>query len=448
MPQTVSGDGGLKSQALRFELLRGSIFLILIATYVLVYFHRMAPAVVATDLMSAFGTSGASLGSLSAIYFFVYAGMQIPSGVLADTLGTRTSVIGGNLAAGLGSILFGLAQSFSMACAGRFLVGLGVSVVFVSIMKNNAMWFSESRFGFMSGLTLLIGNLGSVVAAGPLAAMLEVHSWRNVFVGIGMTSLTLGAMAFFFVRNRPEDFHFPSIEQMEGRAPVAARHQHWIRDLLGVLRQIQIWPGFWVQMGMTGGIYAFMGLWGVLFLQDVYRLGRGEAARYQTLMLLAFAVGSLFFGWFSDRLGKRKPVLISAAIAYALGWVFLLYLPWSPGPSGYILFGWLGFTGSGFVISFAAAKEVIHPALSGMAISVINTGAFIGATLIQPFVGWVLDLTWDGAMAGDIRVYAETDYHNGLLVMLIFAVMGVIGAFRLQETFCRNISAALKTHES
>ena len=78
-----------------------------------------------------------------------------------------------------------------------------------------------------------------------------------------------------------------------------------------------------------------------------------------------------------------------------------------------------------------------------MAISVINTGAFIGATLSQPLVGWVLDLTWDGAMAGDIRVYSETDYHNGLPVMLVFAVMGVVGAFRLQETFCHNISAAL-----
>lgn len=215
MQQTVSGGDVGQFQTFRFELLRWSIFLILIATYVLVYFHRMAPAVVATDLMSAFGASGASLGSLAAIYFFVYAGIQIPSGVLADTLGTRTAVIAGNLAAGFGSILFGLAQSFSVTCAGRFLVGLGVSVVFVSIMKNNAMWFSERRFGFMSGLTLLIGNLGPVVAAGPLAALLEVHSWRNVFVGIGMTSLTLGTLAFFFVRNRPEDFHLPYGDQRD-----------------------------------------------------------------------------------------------------------------------------------------------------------------------------------------------------------------------------------------
>ena len=114
----------IKNKTVRFELIRWSIFLILIATYIFVYFHRMAPAVVSDDLMAAFGTSGTTLGSLAAIYFFVYAAMQIPSGVLADTLGTRTAIITGNLTAGLGSILFGLAGSFGMACAGRFMVGL------------------------------------------------------------------------------------------------------------------------------------------------------------------------------------------------------------------------------------------------------------------------------------------------------------------------------------
>ncbi len=425
---------------LKFEMTRWSIFSILIATYILVYFHRMAPGVVAGDLMAAFGTSGTALGSLAAIYFFVYAGMQLPSGVLADTLGTRTAVVSGNLAAGAGALLFGLAPTFSMACAGRFLVGLGVSVVFVSIMKNNAMWFSERQFGFMSGITLLIGNLGSVLAAGPLAAMLAFTSWRTVFIGIGLTSLLLSALAFFFVRNRPQDFGFPSIEELYGSAPAMPRQQHWTRDLAGVVRQIRVWPGFWVQLGLTGSLYAFMGLWGMPYLSDVHGLDRGVAARYLTLMLLAFAIGSLFFGWFSDRLGKRKPVLLGSAMAYALGWLFLIALPWSPGPSGYVLFTWLGFSGGGFVITFAAAKEIIHPALAGMAVSVVNTGAFLGTTLIQPLFGRMLDLTWNGQMVGGLRVYTSSDYRNGLYLLFVFAVIGVLGAWRVRETGCRNIS--------
>jgi sugar phosphate permease len=433
----------IKNKPVRFELIRWSIFLILIATYIFVYFHRMAPAVVSDDLMAAFGTSGTTLGSLAAIYFFVYAAMQIPSGVLADTLGTRTAIITGNLTAGLGSIFFGLAGSFGMACAGRFMVGLGVSVVFISIMKNNSIWFSERMFGFMSGLTLLVGNLGSVMAAAPLAAVLNVYSWRSVFVGIGLVSLGLAVLGFLFVRNRPEDFGFSSVQEMEGKKNMATRNQHWTKDLTGVVRMIRIWPGFWVQLGVIGGIYAFMGLWGVPYLRDTFGLSRAQSAVYMTDMLLAFAIGSLFFGWLSDRLGKRKPVLLGGVILYTFAWIFLIFIPWSPGPSGFFLFGWLGFSGSAFVITFACAKEVINPALAGMSVSIVNTGAFLGTTIMQPLFGWILDFTWSGTMAGDVRVYSAADYHNALFAMLVFAVIGLLGAFRVKETYCKNISTTI-----
>ena len=137
--------GGVQMPTFQFERAKWSIFGVLILTYILVYFHRMAPGVVSEFLMADFQTTGARLGSLSAIYFFVYAFMQIPSGVIADTLGTRTSIVFGNLIAGMGSLTFGLAESFEVACAGRFLVGLGVSVVFVSIMKTKITLYGSTK---------------------------------------------------------------------------------------------------------------------------------------------------------------------------------------------------------------------------------------------------------------------------------------------------------------
>ena len=428
----------IKNQSVRFELIRWSIYLILILTYIFVYFHRMAPAVVSDDLTAAFGTSGASLGTLAAIYFFVYAAMQLPSGVLSDTLGTRTAIISGNLLAGVGSIIFGLASTFTMACLGRFIVGMGVSVVFVSIMKNNSIWFSDRMFGLMSGLTLLIGNLGSIMAAAPLAALLTVCSWRITFIGIGLVSIGLAALGFFFVRNRPEDFGFASLREMEGKKPMAKRDQHWSKDLFAVLKTIDIWPGFWVQLGITGGIYAFMGLWGVPYLQTTFDLSREQAALYMTDMLLSFALGSLFFGWFSDRLGKRKPVLLGGILLYLATWLVLIFIPWSPGPFGFFLFGLLGFSGSVFVLTFACAKETINPSLAGMSVGIVNMGAFLGTTIMQPLFGWILDLGWDGTMASDVRVYSADDYHNALFALLTYTVIGLIAATRVRETYCRN----------
>jgi sugar phosphate permease len=427
---------------LTFTLAKWSIFTILILTYILVYFHRMAPGVVSEYLMGAFQITGTQLGTLSAIYFFVYACMQIPSGVIADTLGTRTSIISGNLVAGLGSIVFGMAGTFELACAGRFLVGLGVSVVFISIMKSNSVWFPAKVFGLMSGLTLLIGNLGSVLAAGPLASLLTIFDWRTVFIGIGFLSLALSILGFLIVKNRPEDLGFAA-PNAQAETESGALDTNWLKNLASVVSVLRLWPGFWVQFGMIGGLYTFMGLWGIPYLRDVHGLSRSYAANHMTTMLLCFAVGALFFGWFSDRIGRRKPILIACVLGYSLSWLILVYAPWTPGVSGFLLFGFMGFAGSGFVLTFAAAKEIIHPSLSGMAVSVVNTGCFIGTALMQPLFGYIADLSWDGTIENGIRIYSQTDYYHGFLLMLVFAAIAVVGSFRLRETYCQNNYSAI-----
>lgn len=426
----------------RFELMRWSIYLVLVLAYMSVYFHRMAPGVVSGDLMSTFGTTGAALGSLAAMYYYIYTAMQIPAGVLADTLGNRKAVTVGNLVAGVGSIVFGLAPSFELASVGRFLVGLGVSVVFVGLMKSNTVWFSERRYGFISGLSILLGNLGSVLAAAPLAAVLTLYSWRSVFVVMGLISIALAVLSAVVVRNRPEDAGFPSLREMEGRPSHPERERHWVADLKAVLGTRAVWPGFFINFGMAGSLFAFAGLWGVPLMRDVYGLERGEAAGYTTLTLIGLSLGTLSFGWASDRLGYRKPVLIAGSLLYIATLLTMLLLPWGPGAVGYTLYAVLGFTGAGFLITYACAKEVCPPNVSGMAIAVVNTGLFLGAAIMQPAFGWALDLAWDGAMQDSLRVYAWDDYRAGMLLMLGFAAIAFLGTLRIRETHGHNITVA------
>jgi MFS family permease len=139
-----------------------------IAAYLLSFFHRVAPAAISGDLQVSFAIGGAQLGTLAATYFYVYTVMQIPTGVLADTLGPRRILFWGGLVAGVGAILFGLAPSFELAFVGRTLVGLGVSVTFIAMLKLLAIGFDERRFATLTGLCMLIGNLGSILAGAPL----------------------------------------------------------------------------------------------------------------------------------------------------------------------------------------------------------------------------------------------------------------------------------------
>lgn len=424
----------------RFLRLRWGIYAILVAAYMTVFFHRMAPGVVSADLMAAFQTSGAALGSLAAMYYYIYTAMQIPSGVLADTLGSRVSVTLGCLVAGAGSMVFGLAETFEIASVGRFLVGLGVSVVFVGLMRSNTQWFSERQYGFISGLTLLLGNVGSILAAGPLALLLGQVSWRGVFVGIGVVSLLIAVVTGLFVRSRPEAAGLPSVRELEGLPAHPPRDRHWLLDLKGVVGTRAVWPSFFVMFGVTGSLFAFAGLWGVPLMRDLFGLDRTAASLYTTVSLAGFALGSFGMGWLSDHLGLRKPVIVGACAVSVLAWLALILLPWGPGWSGLTLYALLGLAAGGFVVGYAAAKEVVPPGVAGMAIALVNTGLFLGAAILQPAFGWVMDLTWDGTLADGVRRYALGDYRNGLWLSCGFALLALVASRFVRETRCRNLT--------
>lgn len=424
----------------RFNRKRWLVFALLVLSYVGVYFHRMAPGVVSADLMQAFATSGAALGSLAAMYYYVYTAMQIPAGVLADTLGPRLTITIGALVAGVGSILFGLAPDFDAAAMGRLLVGLGVSVVFVGLMKNNTVWFADRSYGLVSGLTVLLGNLGSILAAGPLAVLLGLFNWRDVFVTAGCVSVALAILTWWLVRNRPEDAGFPSIRAQQGLSDHPPRQRHWLPELRTVVLHRPVWPGFWVNFGIVGTLFAFAGLWGVPLMRDVHGLDRDQASLYTTAALAGFAVSCLAAGWLSDRLGRRKPVIAGSALLSGGTWLAMILLPWGPGWSGLTLYACLGLAAGGFVVGYAAAKEVLPPAVSGMTIALVNTGLFLGAAIMQPAFGWVMDLGWNGAVQNGVRVYAWTDYQHGLWLSFSFTVLALVASLRVRETYGHNIA--------
>ncbi len=424
----------------RYIRLRWTGFSLLAGAFVLGFFHRIAPGVVAPDLIKSFGISAAALGSLAGVYYYVYTALQIPAGIVADTLGPRHVVSVAMLVAAAGSILFGLADSFGVATVGRLLVGLGVSFSFVGLMKFNTLWFEERRFGFISGLTLLIGNAGAVLAATPLALLLEVTGWREVFVGAGIFGIALGLAIALLLRNRPTDVGLPPVESLGGQPAHRPSERHWSRELYGALTNPHVWPGFLLSFGVIGAILAFVGLWCVPLLVDVHGLGRAEASGYATVILLGSAAGSFFVGGLSDQLGRRKPLAVASAALALACWLALINLPWQPGPSAYLLFGLLGLCAGGGTIAYAVAKEVAPPLFAGMAIAVVNTGLFLGAAVAQPAFGWAMDLSWDGTMAGPLRQYQWLDYRNGLSLCAGLALLGLLASLLLKETRCKNIN--------
>jgi sugar phosphate permease len=407
----------------RFLRARRIVFGIVLASYVLSFFHRTAPAAIAGELTRAFSISGAVLGTLAATYFYVYTLLQIPVGVLADTLGPRRLVTGGSLVAAAGSFTFALAPAWELAALGRTLVGIGVAVAFIAILKVNAVWFPASRFATVNGATMFAGNLGAVLAGAPLAWIVTQASWRVVFVGLGVLSLAIALATWLKVRDRPQDLGFAPVHK-----PLApGARMPWRDALLKVLRNRATWPGFFVNMGVAGTYLAFAGLWSVPFLQDVYGMPRVLAAQHSSVLLLGVAIGSMIVGIVSDRLRNRRDVMRAYTALYALSWLpWLLHVEWPPAATVAWCF-LMGLLIPGFVLTWTVAKEVNRPEHSGIATSVVNVGIFLGTGILQPLIGWVLDR---GRAGADLA----TAWHHAIMILAAAAAFGAACAWLVRES--------------
>ena len=410
----------------RYRRLRRLAFGLGATAFVLAFFHRLAPGAIVTELRATYGASATALGFIAAFYFYPYAAMQLPSGVLADSIGPRRLFTAGSIVAGVGSILFAFAPSVGWLLAARALVGLGVAVAFVSVLKLIASWHSEREFGTWVGVLMMLGNVGGVLATVPLAWITQYVSWRDVFAVAGGLSLVLALCIWLWVRDDPRDAGLPS-----GASAAVPTHAGWWDGVVRVATNRDTWPGFVMHLGMIGSYLTFAGLWAVPYLTDGLGLSRATATLHVTMMILGLAFGSFAVGTLSDRMGRRLPLLRALALLYLLSW-----LPW--------ILGWqlplaaslasaalMGIGISGASLAWALAKELNPPALAGTATSLVNTAGFLGTALFQPMIGWVLDRA--GA-----RVSLD-DYRLAAAVLAGLALAGVVAAFLIRETRCRNV---------
>ncbi|MGE5524672.1 MAG: MFS transporter [Rhodospirillaceae bacterium] len=408
--------------------LRPVVFTLGAAAFFLSFFHRVAPAALSGELTAAFEVGGAALGALAATYFYIYMCMQMPTGILVDTWGPRIVLTCGGVVAGAGSALFGLAPNVETAAAGRTLVGLGVSVAFVAFLKLNANWFHERRFATATAFGNAIGIGGALLATAPLAWLITYVSWRSVFVVAGGISVALAAATWLWGRDHPQR------DPAHGESP-ASDTERWWHGLVEVLRNRATWPGFWVTFGLSGSFMSFIGLWSVPFLVQTYGMTAIEASRHASVIILCSACSLTAIGTFSDYLRRRRAPIIASALLYLACWA--AWIAGVPERWTYAMAAATGLTASGFSLAWSCAKEVNRPRYAGTAISVANTGGFMAAGILQPLVGWVLDM----ATAGAPHAATAAQFRGGLAVLALFATIGLAGALFIRETGCRNIWA-------
>lgn len=428
----------MKNKARRFTTYRWTIYSILVIANMISFFHRMSIGATSKYLISTFNMSSVTFANLSSTYFYIYMIMQIPAGILADTIGPRKIISTGTLLAGFGTILFGISANIFQIFLGRLLIGLGVSVVYISVLKTLSNWFKESEFGGIIGLTAALGNFGGILAQTPLVLLMAAITWRNSFIAIGIFTILTSILAYLIIRNSPSDMGFPPIEKSEGKEKNIDEEDKinlW-ESVKSVFSNKDIWPLFFIFAGFYGAFSSFVGTWGVAYIMEVYELSIIASTNSITLVVLGHIIGAVVIGSISDRMKKRKTPMRFFGFIYLLTWIAVVFWDGGKPPLEFlnIILFTLGFTSATFLLNLSIAKEVNPRKIVGIVTSMVNTGGFLGAAILPPILGIVID-KFKGSMA-PIMIYQKA-----FIFCLMAVLIGNILIQFIKETNCKNVYA-------
>jgi sugar phosphate permease len=376
---------------------------------------RVSPSVMTNELMASLGVEFCALGSLSAFYYYAYSFFQIPAGALLDHYGPRRVLLTAMLICGLGGILFALSNSVVLGSLGRFLIGTGSAFAFLGCVKVGTMWFRPEKLSFVIGCSILIGTSGAIGGGMPLAWAVHQMGWRPTMIALSLLAPLLFILAFFFLKDKKVKIT-PSqnTSLFEGLRIVCANPQSWILGLYGIL--------------MYAPLSVFGDLWGVPFLTDVYHMDHMQASGLVSLVYVGMGICAplAYLALKGFKSYRRCLFWASLATTLILGVICCYTVP--SGVLAVLIFA-LGCTLAGQFLAFPVVCEVNPSHLSATASGIQNMICMCSGVILQPMVGWVLDLT-----ASD----GGRNYPLALSIMPICTLVSCVLVYFIKETYAKE----------
>ncbi|MBA2652600.1 MAG: MFS transporter [Tatlockia sp.] len=401
----------------------------------LFYFYecllQVSPSVMSNELMRDFGVTSQTLGILSGVYFYSYAAMQLPGGVLMDNFGPHRLITLATAICATSTIAFGLTDNFFMACIARLMIGFGSSFAAVGTMKLAANWFPANQFALLTGLMVTIGMLGAIGGEAPLALLIDNFGWRHSMIIMGTVGLVLTLLILLIAQDSPSRGINKSRPHLE-EEPLTS-------SIFTLINNRQLWL-----IAVYGGLMymstpVFCGLWGVPFLMFKLGLTKATAANYISLVFIGWAIASPIWGAVSNRIGLRKPPLYIGSIGALITSLIFIYSPFKSGWITQIFLFLFGIFSAGFLPAFAVAKELCSRRYVATGLSFMNTMNMVGIALAQPLIGFILDRMWQGEIVDKVRVYPLEAYYFALSLLPLGILISILILPKIKETYCQGV---------
>ncbi len=398
------------------------------------YLLRISPSVMEEPLRQHFNLSGAGFGFLSAFYYYAYIPLQLPAGILLDRYGPRILLTFACFICVLGTFIFAGTQLFWLAAVGRFMVGFGSAFAFVGVLKLATIWLPENKLAMVAGLASALGTIGGMVGDNLLGLLVLQVGWIETVNLTGYFGIGLTFILWFGIRDR---------ERHQDQAGTIESFRKSMIDFGIIIRDKQMWInglfGCLVYLPTT----VFAELWGISYLRIAHGMTQDMAAFTNSMLFFGFTVGAPIMGYISDRIKRRKlPMFVGATVA-AIIMTILLYMPGLNVTTINTLMFVLGLFYSSQCIVFAVGRELSPNEAAGTAMAMTNMMVMLGAMIMQPLVGKILDLSLSSHVANASLLSSEKiqqlftvqDYQFALSIIPIGIFIAALLTFFLKETY-------------
>ena len=389
------------------------------------FFIRVFPTAIVGDLMLSFHVTALQLGTLSAFYFYAYAPMQIPVGLLMDRFGARLLLTIACLLCAGGSFFFGLTEMIGLAQFGRFLMGVGSAFGFIGMVYISSHWFPAKQLALLVGLGNSIGMLGAVAAEGPMTVIVRHMGWRLPVVGLGIIGVLIAL--FIYLAIRKENAH----EIKKGQVHKAS--VNLVNNLKQVCNHYRMWLNAFIALLFYMTTAGFASLWGIPFLVQSYGIDKELAGFIVSMIFVGWIVGGPIIGFISDHFKKRKPFLYICTLLTALCLIPVIYLPEIPVFILFLLLFFVGVFSSAELLQFSLAVEFNPAHMKGTSIAMTNFIVAIGSSIVQPLLGFFLDMEWDGLIIEGLPFYSTAVYRKAMTLFPCALFLAFILLFFLKE---------------
>ncbi|MFC3907487.1 MFS transporter [Legionella dresdenensis] len=403
------------------------IFLLSASFYLYEFVLQVAPSVMADSMMRTFQVNAAGFGIISAFYFYAYAPMQLPAGLMFDRYGPRKLMTYALILCAAGSFFFASTSGLFTAGLGRFLIGVGSAFSFIGVLVLISRWFPPRQFAFLAGIAQLMSSVGAMFGEVPLAALIEHVGWRSASFILAFVGLALALLIWLVIRDYP---HQPT-----QTAPKRQFIDEWKR-LHAVCSRSYTWHIGLYACAIWTPIAVFAALWGVPYLQQKFDISVITASSLCSMIWLGIGIGSPLLGWVSDRIESRRIALAISSVFGLIATILVLYVPNVSLSQMYWVLLMFGIGAGGQTVSFAVVKDNNPAELVGTASGFNNLSVLIGGAVFQPLVGIFLHhFSNDWYQTGGVHVYSTANYNKALLVMPICYLLSfIIVAFFLKES--------------